>query len=157
MLRQSSQTFSNSSAIAINADGPAAPYPSGITVSGFTRPVTKVTVTLKQMTHTFPGDVDVLLVGPTGVKFVLMSDVVGDFDFTSRTYTFDDYAAALLPSNATPPASGTFRPTNYGASEAFPGPAPAGPYLNPATAGSATLAAFNGLDPNGTWFLYVTR
>ena len=155
-IRQSSQTFSNASAITINADGPAAPYPSGITVSGFTTPVTKVTVTLKQMTHTFPADVDVLLVSPTGQHFILMSDVVGDFDFTSRTYTFDDYAAALLPSNGTPPASGTFRPTNYGAAEVFPAPASAGPYLNPAPAGSATLAAaFNGLDPNGTWFLYV--
>ena len=46
--------------------------------------MTKVTVTLKQMTHTFPDDVDVLLVGPTGVKFILMSDVIGSTDLTAR-------------------------------------------------------------------------
>ena len=94
MVRHTSRTFSNGAAIVIPADGAAPPYPSGIAVSGITNQVTKVTVTLKQMTHTFPNDVDVLLVGPTGVKFVLMSDVIGDSDFTGQTYTFDDSAAA---------------------------------------------------------------
>ena len=157
-----STTFSNATAIVIPATGtgtttgaPATPYPSNITVAGITAPVSKVTVTLKQISHTFPSDVDVLLVGPTGVKFVLMSDVIGGTDWTGQTYTFDDTAAALLPSSGTPPASGTFKPTNYGTGDAFPAPAPASPYLNPATAGTDTLAAFNNLGPNGTWSLYV--
>lgn len=157
------QTFSNATPIVIPATGtgattgsPATPYPSSITVAGVTNSVTKVTVTLKQITHTFPSDVDVLLVGPTGVKFVLMSDVIGGTDWTGQTYTLDDTAAALLPSSGTPPASGSFKPTNYGTADLFPAPAPASPYLDPATAGSATLAsAFNGLNPNGTWSLYA--
>ncbi len=159
----SSQTFSNATAIVIPATGtgattgaPATPYPSNISVAGITAPVTKVTVTLKQISHTFPSDVDVLLVGPTGVKFIVMSDAIGGTDWTGQTYTFDDTAAALLPSSGTPPASGSFKPTNYGTGDVFPAPAPGSPYLDPATAGLATFAsAFNGLNPNGTWSLYV--
>ena len=158
-----SQTFSNPTAIVIPATGtgvttgaPATPYPSAITVAGITQPVSKVTVTLKQISHTFPSDVDVLLVGPTGVKFNIMSDVIGGTDWTGQTYTLDDAAAGLLPSSGAPPASGTFKPTNYGTGDAYPAPAPASPYLEPATAGTATFAsAFNGVDPNGTWNLYV--
>ena len=158
----SSQTFSNATAIVIPATGtgaatgsPSTPYPSAITVAGITNPVSKVTVTLKQITHSFPGDVDVLLVGPTGVKFTLMSDVIGNANWAGQTYTFDDGAAAIFASSGAPPASGSFKPTNYGTGDPFPVPAPAAPYLDPATAGSATLAAFNNLNPNGTWNLYV--
>lgn len=159
----STQTFSNASVITIPASGtgattgaPATPYPSNITVAGFTGPVSKVTVTLKNINHTFPGDIDVLLVGPTGVKFVLLSDVIGGNDWTGQTYTIDDAAAALFPASGSPPASGAFQPSNYGTGDPFPAPAPAAPYLDPATAGSATLSsAFNGLSPNGTWSLYV--
>ncbi|MFN2529825.1 MAG: proprotein convertase P-domain-containing protein [Pyrinomonadaceae bacterium] len=155
-------TFSNATAVAIPGSGtgattgaPANPYPSNMTVAGLTNPVAKVTVTLKQISHSFPGDADVLLVGPTGVKFIVMSDVIGGTDLTGQTYTFDDSAAGILPSSGTPPASGTFKPTNIGTVDAFPAPAPAGPYLIPATAGTDTLAAFNNLNPNGTWSLYV--
>ncbi len=162
-ISASTQTFSNSTAIVIPGTGtgastgsPANPYPSNITVAGITNPVSAVRVTLKQITHTFPADVDVLLVGPSGRKFVLMSDVIGGTDFAGQTYTFDDAAAAGIPSSGAPPATGSFRPTNIGTGDAFPAPAPAAPYLNPATAGADTLAsAFAGQTANGTWSLYV--
>jgi subtilisin-like proprotein convertase family protein len=161
-VSSATQTFSNATPIVIPGTGtggssgsPAAPYPSTIAVAGIIHPITKVTVTLKGITHTFPADIDVLLVGPTGVKFILMSDVIGGTDWTGQTYTIDDSAAALFPSSGAPPASGTFKPTNINTTDAFPAPAPAGPYLNPATAGTDTLAAFNGQNPNGTWSLYV--
>jgi subtilisin-like proprotein convertase family protein len=158
MVRETTTTFSNSTAIIIPAtgtSGPATPYPSNITIAGFTKPVTRVTVTLKQISHTFPDDIDVLLVGPTGAKFVLMSDVAGSSDLTGQTFTFDDQAAALLPDGTAPP-SGSFKPTNYSTGDAFPAPAPAGPYLTPGTAGGSSLtAAFNSLNPNGIWSLYV--
>ena len=68
-------TFSNSASITITDNpvsclgGPPPPqpatvYPSQIAVSGITDTVTDVNVTLNGFSHTFPDDVDVLLVGP---------------------------------------------------------------------------------------------
>ena len=162
----STQTFTSSTLITIPASGtgatsgaPATPYPSTILVSGVPTTISKVTVTLSNMTHTFPGDVDVLLVSPTGRKFILVSDVIGDSNWTGQTYTFDDNAVALLPSSGAAPATGTYKPTNIGSGDLFPAPAPAAPYLSPATDGTDTLtSAFTGVaggDPNGTWSLYV--
>jgi subtilisin-like proprotein convertase family protein len=157
------KTFSNSALITIPATGsgadtgsPATPYPSSVTVSGVVSPVNNITVALKGLNHTYPGDVDVLLVSPSGQKFILMSDVLDTSDWTGQTYTFDDNAAGLLPSSGTAPPSGSFRPTNYGTGDVFPVPAPAGPYLTPATAGGDTLmSAFANGTINGTWSLYV--
>jgi hypothetical protein len=40
--------------------------------------------------------------------------------------------------------------------DAFPGPAPMGPYNTPAPTGAATFGSvFDGTNPNGTWSLYV--
>jgi hypothetical protein len=67
--------YSDAGTISINdatnpspKDTPArtTPYPSGISVSGLTGPVTKVTATLHGFHHTCPADVDFLLVGPQG-------------------------------------------------------------------------------------------
>ncbi|MDZ4794245.1 MAG: hypothetical protein SGI83_08200, partial [Bacteroidota bacterium] len=155
-------TFSNPSAITIPASGtgvstgaPATPYPSNITVAGITDPVSKVTVTLTGLNHTFPDDVDMLLVSPTGQKFIILSEVGGANDWVNATITLDDAAAANLSDGGDNP-TGTYKPTNFGTGDMFPPPAPAAPYQNPATAGSATFASvFNGLDPNGTWGLYI--
>jgi subtilisin-like proprotein convertase family protein len=134
---------------------PAAPYPSTIEVSGVAGTVTSVAVTLATFSHAFPDDVDVLLVGPGGQKLILMSDAGGSPDVLNVTLTFDDNATRSLP-DSTLIASGVYRPTNYGAIDTFPAPAPAPPYLPPAPAGGATLAStFNGIDPNGAWSLYV--
>ncbi|MGH9903539.1 MAG: proprotein convertase P-domain-containing protein, partial [Pyrinomonadaceae bacterium] len=107
--------------------------------------VNKVTVTLTGIEHTFPSDIDVLLVGPQGQKMILMSDAGGGTDINNVTLTFDDAAAAALPATL---VSGTFRPTNVGTGDTFPAPAPAAPY------GSA-LSVFSGTNPNGTWSLYA--
>jgi subtilisin-like proprotein convertase family protein len=156
-------TFSNATAIVIPATGtgattgsPATPYPSNITVSGITAPVSKVSVTLKNMSHTFPDDVDVLLVGPTGRKFIILSDAGDTNDWVGATITLDDAAANSL-SDVSSNQTGTFKPGNFGTvQDPFPAPAPAGPYLSPAPGGAETFAsAFSGQDPNGTWSLYV--
>jgi subtilisin-like proprotein convertase family protein len=146
-------TLSNPAPITIPATGtgsssgaPANPYPSNIAVAiGGT--VTKVTVKLNNLTHTFPDDIDVLLVGPGGQTCLLMSDNGGDADVTGVTLTFDDAAAASLPDGNTL-VSGTFKPSNVGEADAFPAPAPA-----PGT--NTLLSVFNGHTATGTWALYV--
>src|SRR6266508_4613043 len=70
-------TFSESTAITIPDSGTATPYPSSINVSGFAGNVQNVTVTLRGFSHTCPDDVSALLVGPSGRKSLLMSDVGG--------------------------------------------------------------------------------
>ena len=124
---------------------PANPYPSSINVAGVLGTVSKVTATITGFSHTFPSDVDILLVGPGGQKVLLLSDAGGSTDAVNANLTFDD-AGPLVGATI---VSGTFRPTNVTATgDVFPAPAPAAPY------GSA-LSAFNGLSPNGTWSLYV--
>ena len=138
--------FSNTSAITIPASGTsgsAGPYPSTITVPARATPVTKVSVTLS-LSHTYPDDIDILLVGPTGESVVLMSDVGGGTDAVDVTLTFDDTGPGLSP----PLSSGTFQPTNSGSGDPFPSPAPQ-------TTPGTTLAVFNGTNPTGTWSLYV--
>jgi uncharacterized repeat protein (TIGR01451 family) len=141
--------FSNSSAITINDNAAGSPYPSNITVSGIST-YSRVTVTLNGFSHTFPDDVDVILVAPGGQKAYVMSDVGGSSDAIGITLTLDDLAAASLP-DASPLTSGTFKPTNIGTTtDTFPAPAPAAPY-------SADFSVFSGLGAgaNGIWSLYV--
>ncbi len=148
-----SATFSNPAPIAIPGSGtgaytgaPAAPYPSAIAVSGLLGTVSKVTVTVRDLSHTFPADVDLLLAGPGGRKLLLMSDVGGGTDAVHATITFDDGGVPIGPTVV----SGTFRPTNVGTVDLFPPPAPPGPYPDP-----QRLSVFNGLGPNATWSLYA--
>jgi subtilisin-like proprotein convertase family protein len=150
-------SFSNSSAISIpdpNCTDPdaASPYPSTIAVSGLTGTITDVNVTLSGVTHPFEGDLEVLLVGPSGgaQNLELLSDA-GTGALSNATVVFDDAAAGLAPQNSAWPA-GTYKPTNYteiSGADSFPSPAPS-------PSGNTTLAAFNGASPNGTWSLYVT-
>ncbi len=159
-------TFSNTARISIPAGAPvvregnADPYPSPISVSGLTGTVTKVTATLHGFENTFPQDVDALLVGPQGQSTYLMSDA-GDTSGAQRDpveLTFDDSGPPLPCQSWTVTLpGGTYRPTNDPIppndcapelSDAFPAPAPAAPY------GDA-LSVFNGIDPNGTWNLYI--
>ena len=145
-------TFQDGAPIVINQFGPATPYPAIINVSGVAGLVSKVRVTFTKLSHTFPDDIDALLVGPSGQKLVLMSDSGGGNAIANRTITFDDAAGSLLP-NETILAAGSYRPGNYDSGtepggDVFPAPAPAGPL-------SSTLAAFNGGSPNGLWSLYI--
>ncbi len=150
-------SYTNATSLTIPDSGAASVYPSSINVSGVAGAITKVTVTLNNLSHTFPDDLDILLVSPTGAKFVIMSDAGGSNGLSNVTLTLDDAAATLMP-NAGAITTGSWRPSNYatGGSDSWPAPAPAGPYQSPATTGSATFASvFNGANPNGTWSLYV--
>jgi uncharacterized repeat protein (TIGR01451 family) len=127
--------------------GPSFPFPSEIAVSGITGAVSKVTVTIHGLTHSYPDDLDVLLVGPTGEKVILMSDAGGGQDVYELNLVFDDDVFASLPNDGAV-ASGSYRPGDFGNPEVFSPPAPDGPF-------SFQLSAFAGLDPNGIWQLYV--
>ncbi len=157
----SSTTFSNPTPILVpsgqplNTTGVASPYPSNINVTGIVNPVSKVAVKLINVNHTFPDDMDILLVGPGGQEFIIMSDAGGGADLINTTITLDDDADSLLP-DSTLIASGSFKPANYGAGDLFAVPAPGSPYETASPAGEASFASvFGGLDPNGTWRLYV--
>jgi len=148
------QTFSgtNSTTIVINDNSAATPYPSSISVTGLSQPVSHLTVTVWGLEHTFSSDISMLLVGPQGQAVVLMS-VVGDTNNTEVSVnwlTFDDSAPAHLPFSCgdCPITNGSYQPTDAGIRDFFFSPAPSGPY-------KFALSAFNGTVPNGTWSLYV--
>lgn len=141
--------FAKSDPITIPAtlvSGQSNPYPSAITVAGLTGAITNVDVTLTGVSHTWPGDIDVLLVGPSGQNVVLLADAGGATDIVNVSLTFDDAALTSVPSPI-PTGAATFRPTNSSAFSGTP-PAPVAPY-------GVALAIFNGTVPNGTWNLFV--
>jgi hypothetical protein len=76
-----------------------------------------------------------------------MSDTGAGNAINNVTLTFDDAAASNLPDSSAI-GSGTYKPTDFVTGDTFPSPAPAGPY-------GTALSVFNGLNPNGTWSLYV--
>jgi subtilisin-like proprotein convertase family protein len=151
-VRTVTRTFGNATAIAL----PIAPtppvsaglYPSTIQVSRLKGRIRDVNVRLNGLEHTYPEDIQVLLVGPDGQTAIVMADVGKEFDVSGLTLRLDDEAETSLPFN-TQLRSGTFRPTNrLGNPIAFNAPAPA-------TGANAALSAFDGGDPNGTWRLFV--
>uniref|UniRef100_UPI00260FD3EF tandem-95 repeat protein n=1 Tax=uncultured Azohydromonas sp. TaxID=487342 RepID=UPI00260FD3EF len=90
--------------------GAVTPFPSVVTVSGYAGLITNVNVTLSSITHTYPDDLDILLVGPQGQSVLLMSDAGGSGDVNGITLTFDDAAAAGL-SDSGQLVSGRFKPS----------------------------------------------
>ncbi|HXT11943.1 MAG TPA: hypothetical protein VN873_10315 [Candidatus Angelobacter sp.] len=150
-------SFANTNAIVINDSNTppteSSPYPSTIQVTGLEgSAITKVTVQLTGFAHTFPSDVDIVLVGPGGQNAVLMRDTGGQeaSPVTNVDLTLDDDAAENLPVDS-PLVSGTFKPTQaipftFG----FPAPGPTtnslmGPFLS----------NFDNTGADGTWSLFV--
>jgi subtilisin-like proprotein convertase family protein len=146
-----SQTYSNPAPITINDSSPANPFPSNINVTGATASITTLTVTLINMSHTWPSDVDIVLRSPAGTNFTIMSDMGGSADIVNTTIVLDDAAAQPVPVGFI--ASGSYRPTDAFAD--IYGTIP-GPILYSAAAGTATFTtAFAGQNANGIWSLYV--
>ncbi len=160
------QTFWNTNPISIPAtqytpepdDGPASPYPSPIAVSNVSGYVSKVTVTVSNMSHTYPADIGLLLVGPATNTVLMGSNGVG-FPFpgiTNVTLTFDSTASIVLPFEGTF-SSGTYAPASHNPTNYFTN---AVYYLNNsytnavASPYASNLSSFIGLSPNGAWSLY---
>jgi hypothetical protein len=161
------RTFSNTSPIVIvdgtvaNPTSPANPYPSEVTVRGFSGPIRDVNVILNGFRHRDMEHAAVLLVGPEGQKALLMSDVGGrDTWVVGLNLVLDDEATNSFPDQDVTeneePTDGRYKPTQGTNLDGqgnpvpgnFPSPAPAGPY-------GKRLSVFDGTDPNGIWQLYV--
>ena len=127
--------------------GPAGPYPSSITISDLPARARVRTLFLNNLTHSYPDDLDVLLVGPTGQAAIVMSDVGGNYALQSAYIGISDDATSTMPDTG-PLTSTSYQPTNIDTMDSFPSPAPPPEYWH-------TLYDFTGLDPNGTWSLYV--
>jgi uncharacterized repeat protein (TIGR01451 family) len=150
------QTFWNTNPISIPAtqytpepdDGPASPYPSIIEISNVTGYVSKVTVTVSNMDHTYPADIGLLLVGPATNTVLMGSDGIGILypGITNVTLTFDSTTALVLPYEGTF-SSGTYAPASYNPTN-FYSNAVAPPY-------ATNLSSFIGLTPNGAWSLWA--
>jgi hypothetical protein len=149
------KSFSNSQLILIPDDpsyytsGAARPYPSIIQSSfpnGST--VRDVDVILRNYSHTYPDDVDVLLVH-SGRNRTIMSDVGGSNAVNDITIRLNDEATHGHLSDSGSLFSGGFLPTNAEGGDHFDSPAP-----NPASANSA-LSGFDGSNAKGSWKLFV--
>jgi uncharacterized repeat protein (TIGR01451 family) len=152
LVGQVTNSFTNGGAIVINAATNATPYPSTNIVSGLGNLVTHTSVTLTNLYHTHPSDIDMILVAPTGTNSYLMAKAGGGGVLNPAvTVTFDDSAANGLPQG--PITNGTYRPTSYAlVAPNFPPPAP---FSTAPGFYRTNLSTFNGLNPNGAWSLYV--
>jgi Kelch motif/Galactose oxidase, central domain len=133
--------------ITIVGPGYAIPYPSTCEIAGRTGTITDVDLQILSLTHTWPDDIDMLLVGPGGENAIVMSDAGGSFDMNSVDLALDDAADMPLPDGARI-QDGTYQPANYQGVDFF------GPEAPPPS-GASELAVFNGTDPNGTWRLFI--
>lgn len=147
-------TFSSESSVQIPArlsrrPNNARPYTSTVEVFGLpaNAVVTKTVLRLHHFAHDRSADVDMLLVSPGGQKMVPLSDV-GSEAARDIDLVIDDAADISMP-ESTPLFSGTYRPTNRGATvDKFPSPAPRKPY-------DANFAVFQGTPAAGTWKLFI--
>jgi len=144
--------FSSTDPIAIPGSGDsgtANPFPSTLSVSGITDPITDVNITLFNVSHTFPNDIEIALAGPTGVALVILADIGNPTDIVGIDLTFDDQATAVL-SNSGTVTGGTYQVAQNGTLPlhlSLPSPL--------SVTFGQTLSVFNGLDPNGDWRLFV--
>lgn len=123
---------------------PSNPYPLTFAVAGLGGSIQSLAVRLNGVTHTYAGDMDILLVAPGGQKIMLLSDVGNGESISNLNLTFRDGS----PAAGTGLTSTTYAPTDLVPGETMVAPAPAGPY-------GTALSVLNGTNPNGTWQLYV--
>lgn len=121
--------------------------------------VTAVSIGLDGLTHTFADDLDMLLLGPDGVRNLLfLSDSRGTDEFAGVNVDFSDSGAANLAdgSIAAPIAAGTYLSTTYDDTETAANFGLSDVDIQYAGSGFASFgSAFAGADGNGAWELLV--
>jgi uncharacterized delta-60 repeat protein len=114
-------SFASTNTIVILDNTNASPYPSTINVSGIGTTLIKATVTLNKLTHTYPHDIDALVVSPAGTNTLIMAHVGGGTNGNSVaniTLTFDDAATNSLTQNRL--TTSTNKPTQFYPVRNFP-------------------------------------
>lgn len=157
---QTTTTVSNPAAIAFPGTvGAATTYPSTLNfASSSTATVSNLRVHIYDLTAGFPDDLQLLLVAPNGKKVQLINDAGGSSPLVGLTdLTFDDVTASVsaAPDNGPLVDGATYKTVNYDTtindSDAYPLPAPAGPY----TLNLSTFVGSQLKDLAGTWQLYA--
>ena len=140
------QTFSSSTQIVIPGTddmGPADPFPSTIQVNHLIGPMTGLTVTLFDFSHTRLNDVGIGLIGPNGTGIWLFNGTGDSHAISDLNITFSDSGAAKFRFQT---VSGTYKPGSvYSGTSLFPANTPR----------VTKMSGFNGIDPNGSWRLFV--
>jgi len=103
--------YANAASICTNLGAPADLYPSNIVVAGGPSQVDGLRVTLLGVTHLMPDNMDFLLVGPNGAKFILMADAGGAIPVSTPgvNLIFSDTAGQVVPDSG-PLTTGLNRP-----------------------------------------------
>ena len=102
--------------------GPASPYPSTCSIPATPGSIADVNVQLNRFSHTYPDDLDLLLVAPNGDNAIFMSDAGGSADKANCPLSIDDEAGTALPDWAGLACPGSYKPANYGSGDPFPAP-----------------------------------
>jgi hypothetical protein len=108
--------------IIINDNAAANPYPSTINVSGLAGTVVKTTITLTNLTHASPTDIEGLLVSPDLKDTLFMANAGGSGGNSAlkrATIGFDDAATNSLP-QFDKITNGVYKPTQYSPVTPFP-------------------------------------
>jgi uncharacterized delta-60 repeat protein len=116
-------TFSNTAMIIINDNAAADPYPSTINVSGLNGTVVKTTLTLTNLTHASPSDIEALLVSPDQKDTLIMANAGGsggNSALKSATIGFDDATNYPYLPQFDKITNGVYRPTQYTPITPFP-------------------------------------
>lgn len=162
-INDTANQFRSAAGIDMNLGGAASVYPAQVTVAGVPTTAFRIRVSLFDVSQNLPDNIKMLLVSPSGAKYVLMADAGGTTPIGSGspvTLTFSDSVGAVLP-DSTVLTTGKFLPTSWSTPIAnFPAPAPSGPYAEPGSGLIRTTAqtfdgTFGSANPNGVWSLYV--
>jgi len=111
--------FTNDATIVINDHAIASPYPSAINISNLVGSVLNATITLTNLYHGSPGDIDAVLVSPGQQTTLFMAHAGGQNFITNVTLTFDDAATNSLPQSGQI-ITGTNKPSAYLPVPVFP-------------------------------------
>ncbi|MCC5946297.1 MAG: proprotein convertase P-domain-containing protein, partial [Bernardetiaceae bacterium] len=148
-------TYSSTGGPATISTGAAAPmsiYPWNINVAGVSGPLTNVQVRLNNLTHTWRGDISMLLVAPDGTMVTLMGRIGGGGNFNAPNTITLEAGAPLMPTAGAITGVQTYSPNTAGGTYTYPAPGPGA--VSPAMA-PTDMTLFNGGNPNGDWSLYV--